>query len=285
MGLGLSYRHVDVFTDRPFAGNGLAVFLGGIDLPAEELLAVTAEMRQFESIFVAVDDERSRVTARIFTDEEELPFAGHPVIGAAAAAHERADGADADRAWTFSIAGREVEVTSRPSGSYFAAAMNQGVAELGEPLSGDASAPLVAALGLADGLTDELPLQVVSTGLPYLIVPVTPKGLDAARIETDDFEERLHAIGAKFVYVFDAGAREGRTWNNSGTLEDVATGSAAGPAAGYLLAHGMATAQEEIVVRQGRFLGRPSTMSVDLGPDGGLWVGGPVAPVATGRLD
>jgi trans-2,3-dihydro-3-hydroxyanthranilate isomerase len=285
MGLGLEYRHVDVFTDRPCAGNGLAVFFGGVDLPAGELLALTAEMRQFESIFVTVDDKRGLITARIFTDEEELPFAGHPVIGAAAAAHERSKDPEADRAWSFAIAGRDVEVTSRPSGPYFAAAMNQGAAELSEPLSGDASAGLVAALGLTEGSSSELPLQVVSTGLPYLIVPVTPEGLEVARIEVDDFQDRLHAAGAKFVYVFDAEAREGRTWNNSGTLEDVATGSAAGPAAGYLLAHDLATPDEPMVIRQGRFLGRPSTMSVDVDAAGDLWVGGPVAPVATGRLD
>ena len=284
MGLGLEYRHVDVFTDRPCAGNGLAVFFGGVELPAAQLLALTGEMRQFESVFVAVDGDRGLVTARIFTDEEELPFAGHPVIGAAAAAHERAGDADG-RSWTFAIAGRDVEVTSRPSGSYFAAAMNQGAAELAEPLDRDAAAGLASALGLTGGLLAELPAQVVSTGLPYLIVPVTSDGLEVARIEAADFEARLRAVGARFVYVFDADAREGRTWNNSGTSEDVATGSAAGPAAGYLLAHGIATPGEEIVIRQGRFLGRPSTMSIDVDASGDLWVGGPVAPVATGRLD
>jgi trans-2,3-dihydro-3-hydroxyanthranilate isomerase len=283
MGLDLEYRHVDVFTDRPYAGNGLAVFFGGTDLEAAELIALTAEMRQFESIFVAVDADRGVISARICTDEEELPFAGHPVIGAAAAIHEREGAVDAARSWTFVIAGREVEVTSQPSGGYFAATMNQGAAELSEPLSSAAGADLVSALGV--GAAGELPLQVISTGLPYLIVPVTPEGLEVAAIQVDDFEDRLAGVGAKFVYVFDPVSREGRTWNNSGTIEDVATGSAAGPAAAYLLAHGLAAAGDEIGLAQGRFLGRPSTMSVEVTAAGQIWVGGPVAPVAAGRLD
>ena len=126
MGLDLEYRHVDVFTDRPYAGNGLAVFFGGTDLEAVELIALTAEMRQFESVFVAVDADRARSRRGSSPTRRSCPSPGHPVIGAAAAAHERAGAGEAERTWTFVIAGREVEVTSRPSGDYFAAAMNQG---------------------------------------------------------------------------------------------------------------------------------------------------------------
>ena len=104
-------------------------------------------------------------------------------------------------------------------------------------------------------------MQVVSTGLPYLIVPVS-SGLDRARIAVGDFEERLANVGAKFVYVFDPDRREGRSWDNAGTVEDVATGSAAGPAAAFLIAHGLAGAAEKIVISQGRFLGRPSVIAV-----------------------
>ena len=128
-----------------------------------------------------------------------------------------------------------------------------------------------------------LPMQVVSTGLPYLIVPVQA-GLERARISHPGFEGLLSASGAKFVYVLDPDRPEGRTWDNAGRVEDVATGSAAGPAAGYLLHHGVRPAGEPILVHQGRFTGRPSTIEVRPGPDGRLWVGGPVAPVAAGRF-
>jgi len=90
--------------------------------------------------------------------------------------------------------------------------------------------------------------------------------------------------GAKFVYVLDPDRPEGRTWDNAGRVEDVATGSAAGPAAGYLLHHGVRPAGEPLLVHQGRFTGRPSTIEVRPGTDGRLWVGGPVAPVAAGRF-
>jgi predicted PhzF superfamily epimerase YddE/YHI9 len=78
--------------------------------------------------------------------------------------------------------------------------------------------------------------------------------------------------------------QEGRTWDNAGRVEDVATGSAAGPAAGYLMHHGVGPAGQPLVIHQGRFTGRPSTIEVRPGPDGRLWVGGPAAPVAAGRF-
>jgi trans-2,3-dihydro-3-hydroxyanthranilate isomerase len=282
---GLDFRHVDVFTDRPYAGNGLIVVFGGTGLRAEELLAIAREMRQFESIFVDLDAGRDVVTARVFTVEEELPFAGHPLIGAAAALHERIAPADAERSWVFAVAGRTLEVASHHHGDHYAAAMNQGRPTISAPLPTSTAAEFARVLNLKPGGARELPTQVVSTGLPYLIVPATADALSGARIVVDDLEARLAGVGAKFVYAFDPDRREGRTWDNSGVVEDVATGSAAGPAAAYLVEHELARPNEEIVLRQGRFAGRPSTMSVEPRADANLWVGGPVAPVARGRLD
>jgi trans-2,3-dihydro-3-hydroxyanthranilate isomerase len=281
----LDYRHVDVFAERPFAGNGLVVVFGGIALSADQLLSVTGEMRQFESIFLDIDADRVVITARIFTAEEELPFAGHPVIGAAAAVHERVAGVGAERSWVFRIAGREVEVTSRRTANYYAAEMNQGRAAFSAPVTGSTATSFLGALNLDRSDLRPLPMQVVSTGLAYLIVPVASDGLANARIVADDFEARLATIGAKFAYIFDPESREGRTWDNSGAVEDIATGSAAGPAVAYLLEHRLAEPNEEILLHQGRFVDRASTMSVTVRANGQLWVGGPVAPVASGRLD
>jgi trans-2,3-dihydro-3-hydroxyanthranilate isomerase len=162
--------------------------------------------------------------------------------------------------------------------------MDQGVPKLGPPLAGELAQAYRDALNLAPGqLHPALPMQVVSTGLPYLIVPVQ-SGLDSARISHPGFEGLLDASGAKFVYVLDPDRPEGRIWDNAGRVEDVATGSAAGPAAGYLLHHGVRPAGQPILVQQGRFTGRPSTIEVRPGSDGRLWVGGPVAPVAAGRF-
>lgn len=285
MGAATEFRHVDVFTEVPFTGNGLIVLFGSAaDARAEALISVTAEMRQFELILVDAQPEAGRISARIFTAEEELPFAGHPVIGAAAALHERHAAGEAARSWDFVIAGREIAVRSRRTAGYFEAEMNQGPPTLGPPLAGQLAAGLAGALGLAADDLHQLPMQVVSTGLPYLIVPVS-RGLDRARIVVEDFEERLARVGAKFVYVFDPREREGRSWDNAGAVEDVATGSAAGPAAAFLAAHGLAEPDERILISQGRFLGRPSVIAVAPDDRGELWVGGPVAPVARGVVD
>jgi trans-2,3-dihydro-3-hydroxyanthranilate isomerase len=280
---GLEYRHVDVFADAPFTGNGLiVVFAETGGLRTEALISLTAEMRQFELIVVDPEPEGDRVSARIFTAQEELPFAGHPVIGAAAALHERHAPNEPARSWVFVIAGREIAVHSQRTHRYYEAAMNQGFPTLGSPLADRTVAGFASALNLRSDELYPSPLRVVSTGLPYLIVPVTQRGLERARIVACDFEQRLAGVGAKFVYVFDPEAREGRTWDNAGAVEDVATGSAAGPAAAYLAAHGLTTQNEAINIRQGRFLGRPSKIGVAPDSGGELWVGGPVAPVARG---
>jgi PhzF family phenazine biosynthesis protein len=182
------------------------------------------------------------------------------------------------------IAGREVAVRSRRTERYYEAEMNQGLPTVGSPLTSRDAAAFADALGLDGADLYSLPMQVVSTGLPYLIVPVS-RGLERARIVVDDFEKRLARVGAKFVYVFDPDEREGRTWDNGGAVEDVATGSAAGPAAAYLAAHGLAAEDESIVINQGRFPGRPSQITVTPDSRGELWVGGPVAPVARGVVD
>jgi trans-2,3-dihydro-3-hydroxyanthranilate isomerase len=281
----LEFRHVDVFTEVPFTGNGLIVLFGSPgEVRAEALISVTAEMRQFELIIAEFQPKAGRVAARIFTAEEELPFAGHPVIGAAAALHERYTAAEPARSWVFVIAGRDITVRSRPARGYYEAEMNQGSPALDSPLTGQAAARFAGALGLSPDDLHRLPMQVVSTGLPYLIVPLA-SGLDRAHITVADFEERLASVGAKFVYVFDPAKREGRSWDNAGAVEDVATGSAAGPAAAWLAAHGLAAPGETIVINQGRFLGRPSMIAVTPDSQGGLWVGGPVAPVARGVVD
>lgn len=285
MTAALEFRHVDVFTDVPFSGNGLIVLFGETTgARAEALITLTVEMRQFESVLVDAEPETGRVSARIFTAEEELPFAGHPVIGAAAALHERHAPGERARSWVFAIAGREIAVRSKRTEGYYEAEMNQGPASVGSPPGDRDAVRLARAVGLDGGDLHGLPLQVVSTGLPYLIVPAAG-GLERARIAVEDFEEQLASVGAKFVYVFDPDGREGRTWDNAGAVEDVATGSAAGPAAAYLVAHGLAAHGEAIVIHQGRFAGRPSTIAVTPDARGELWVGGPVAPVARGVVD
>lgn len=280
----LPFRHVDVFSERPYAGNGLIVVFGGVENAADRLLAVAQELRQFETIFVEEPHDDVGVEARIFTVEEELPFAGHPVIGAAAALHERLASDEGERQWTFQIAGRSVAVTSSCHGDYFAATMNQGKPLVLRTVDGAQRSEFATALGLHERDLLPCPMQVISTGLPYLIVPVTTQGLERAHVAVRDLERRLGAVDAKFVYILDPAVPEGRTWDNVGAVEDIATGSAAGPVAAYLVQQGRLNASAEVALHQGRFLGRPSVINVKRLSGGDLLVRGAVAPVATGTI-
>ncbi len=283
----IDYHHVDVFADRPFTGNGLCVFTDvDIDaLPSAALLAITQEMRQFESIFLSPTDD-DKVVARVFTEEEELAFAGHPILGAAAVLHARHSATQDELRWRFSIAGRTIAVSTRRTAGIMHAEMNQGRAELVTTLTRPDLEKLVADLDLAAGdLHPTLQAQVITTGLPYLIIPVSHSGLARARILGSGFEAGLAAHGAKFVYVFDPERREGRTWDNHGRTEDVATGSAAGPAGALLMLQGLAEAGSAFTLEQGRFIGRPSKIHVRIDRSTReIYVGGPVARVASGTL-
>ena len=283
--LDLEYRHVDVFSRRALRGNGLVVVLNAAGLPAAMMRDVTREARQFETAFVTdVDLAAGSARLRIFTEDEELDFAGHPVLGAAAVLHTLLPVSGAEQTWALAVAQRTVAARTRGAAGWIDATMDQGVPHVGPAIAGKPGRAYSDALNLAPGqLHPALPMQVVSTGLPYLIVPVQD-GLERARISHPRFEELLAASGAKFAYVLDPDRPEGRTWDNAGRIEDVATGSAAGPAAGYLMRHGVRPHGESLLIHQGRFTGRPSTIEVRPEPDGRLWVGGPVAPVASGRF-
>lgn len=280
-----AFLHVDVFASGPLGGNGLTVFLPADGWPVAAMQRLTQEMKQFESIFLS-GISPAGAGARIFTVEEELPFAGHPVLGAAAVLH-RTQTPDADEgAWVLRLPGGEVKVTTRKLRGYFRAEMNQGAAVFARTLADAELSPILARLGLGPSdLADGLPAQVVSTGLPYLLVPLRPEALARARIEASDLEERLAVLGAKFVLVLDAVGRELRTWDNLGRVEDVATGSAAGPVAAYLMRAGLADPEQPLAIAQGRFVGRPSRIEVRRDSRGELRVSGEVWPVAHGALD
>jgi len=288
---GLPYRHVDVFAREAFSGNGLAVFPNAEGLSAKLMLRLTQELRQFESIFLAATAEPSVFDARVFTVEEELPFAGHPALGAGAVLHEvQAPAADV-ATFVLALPAGQVRLDSERIGQgAYRVAMEQERPTFGRMLREDEEAPFLDALNLEPENRDgRLPLEVVSTGLPYLIVPVTPNGLARARIRVADFDGLLEKIGAKFVYVFDAEGLEGRTWDNAGAVEDIATGSAAGPTGAYLVRHWVVEAEKPFVLRQGRFVGRPSEIRVEVAGSAALHtsvtVAGDVQMVGTGVIE
>ncbi len=283
-----TFRHVDVFTQTPFSGNGLTVFPQSAGLSAEQMQRITQEMRQFESIFLVATEDAHEIIALVFTVEEELDFAGHPVLGAACVLHERLRGAGERETWRLRLNRSVAPVTTERHAGWYTATMEQGAPTFGAVASPEMRAEYAAALSLAvDDLDEALPLQMVSTGLPYLLVPVR-SGLERARIAHPAFEALLGQIGAKFVYVFDPTTREGRTWDNAGLVEDVATGSAAGPTAAYLIRYGVAQPETELLLAQGRFVGRPSQIRARVAGTAaaitGVAVGGDVCMVGSGEI-
>jgi len=283
----LSFHHVDVFADQPFCGNGLIVFISE-RFPKDAIMAaLTREVRQFESIFLAPAASPGTYRARIFTMNEELPFAGHPILGAAAVLHAQQDTTVQDSDWSFALGERAVPVRSSRSDAGFSVEMSQGCPTLQIRIERDALADVMEGLGLcSDDLHPQLAAAVVSTGLPYLILPLRDStALASAEIVVADFETRLAHFGAKFVYVLDVQQREGRTWENNGSSEDSATGSAAGPVAAYLVDCGLAKTGELIKIRQGRFVNRPSHMVAKMGRESEITVCGDVVMIASGRFE
>jgi len=281
----LNLFHVDVFSAGPLSGNGLCVFLHTEGWSASSMQRLTQEMKQFESIFLA-EISPSGDSARVFTVEEELPFAGHPVLGAAAVLHHTQTPEAAEGTWRLRLAIGEVAASTTKIGTHYRAEMNQGVALIGDTIVGERLLPILDRLSLsAHDLVPGADPQVISTGLPYLIVPVRADALARAAIEGADLEAQLAALGAKFVLVLDVDGRELRTWDNLGRVEDVATGSAAGPVGAYLFGHGLADPALPIELAQGRFAGRPSTLMVRRDNGNNLFVSGDVWPVMQGVLD
>lgn len=256
---------VDVFSTEKLNGNGLTIFSDCDHLTSAEMLAWTQEMRQFESIFIQVKE--GQYHARIFTIEEELDFAGHPLLGLTYHLHH-AYGHQTEHDWLVYTNQKAIPLTSIKTATSFTATMDQGKPEFIYTLSGQEAATLYSALNLTPPDDATFGVEVISTGLPYVILPVASQ-LEHISFQVKDLAPLITPLGAKFLYVLDVESVEGRTWDNQGAIEDIATGSAAGPAAAYLFKHGL-MAHPEITLHQGRFLGRPSEINVKVeakGPD------------------
>ncbi|MFB9841925.1 PhzF family phenazine biosynthesis protein [Mucilaginibacter ginsenosidivorans] len=264
----LPYYHVDVFSDRPFSGNGLTVFTESEGLSKEAMLRLTQEMRQFESIFLQ-RIEGTKVRAYIFTVGEELDFAGHPVLGAAATLHDLYYPEKQKAEWEFVLNKKTVQVTTEKGEGSFKATMNQGRAEFGKELGETETDWLMDAISLnKDDLYEGCRPVIVSTGLPYLIVPLRRNGLQA-KIRVNDLEEKIRQLGAMFVGILDIPTLTIRTWDNLGSVEDIATGSLAGPSGAYLVKKGFQSSGTQIQLNQGVHLGRPSQLFVKTGMSSG----------------
>lgn len=280
----MKYFHVDVFSDKPYSGNGLSVFIETENLKKTFMQTVAQEMRQFESIFLNQINSNT-FRAFIFTMEEELDFAGHPIIGAAAILHDLYSIEKEQTNWTILLNAKSVNVTSVKHLNYYSVQMNQGKAEFGIVLSKNQEIDFLSFLNLKEeDKTDEMFCEVISTGLPYLILPIKANSLSKVKVTIPDLNKKLEQIGAKFFYVLDIENLQGRTWDNFGLVEDVATGSAAGPVGAYLVKNNLAKIDSQIILRQGNFLERPSEIKIVISRTADIYVEGDVCKIAIGEL-
>ncbi len=261
---------VDVFTDRALAGNSLAVFLDGRGLTTEQMQALAREMNLSETTFIlpgdSVAEKTGGVRVRIFTVQEELPFAGHPTLGTAFVLRGESDATTAPEEvrLNLNIGTVPVHFTEEEGRPVFGE-MTQKNPEFGAIHNVDDIAH-VTGLTAAD-FDSSVPIQTVSTGLPYTIVALRSlKTLQNLRLDLAAAAEYLARSGGKFFYfvcreTVDPKARlHARMIFYNG--DDPATGSAAGCCAAWMVAHRVAVSDERVLIEQGLEVHRPSSIFV-----------------------
>ena len=247
-----TYRYVivDVFTDRPLAGNQLAVFTDGRAIPEEHLQPLARELNLSETVFVLPKRGDGHVRIRIFTPAGELPFAGHPVLGTA---------------FVLGAPLQLIEIKLETEAGLVPVLLEREGARIAfgrmsQPLPAwrpyEREAELLTALGVE---RSELPVEAYDLGPGFaLVMLATPERVSALAPDLAALER--HELG---VYCF---ARDGERWRtrmfapSHGVAEDPATGSAAGPLAVHLARHGLVPFGEEIEIDQGLEIGRPSRL-------------------------
>jgi trans-2,3-dihydro-3-hydroxyanthranilate isomerase len=265
---------LDVFTDRRFAGNPLAVVLDAAGLETATMQAIAREFNLSETVFVLPPDRpAARARLRIFTPANELPFAGHPTVGTAVLLGRIDGGADREFVLDETVGPIPCRVRSSGPDSGRAAFVLPRLPEK------DADAPAAAEMAESLGLSaDDIalaqgPAERWSAGNPFWIVPI--RSLDAmsrCAVDRQRFD-RVFSRGARAAVFLvsretaDAGnAFHARMFAPAfGILEDPATGSAAAAFAGYLAAHGgYADGGHEVRIEQGYEMGRPSLIELTL---------------------
>ncbi len=262
----LAMVQVDVFTDCALEGNSLAVFLDGRDLSTELMQSIAREMNLSETTFILPDDpakERDKgVRVRIFTVQEELPFAGHPTLGTAFVLRGQTGAAEVSMNLNVgTVPVRFEEKTGQP----VFGEMTQRNPTFG--ITHDRT-EVARVLGLAPGDFDAtLPIQTVSTGVPFTIAPIAKLSkLQNLQIDLRRALEYLEDRGSKFFYFVcregvDPNARlHARMIFYNG--EDPATGSAAGCCAAWAVAQGIVASDERVLIEQGIEMHRPSRIFV-----------------------
>jgi trans-2,3-dihydro-3-hydroxyanthranilate isomerase len=269
------YVFADVFTDVPFAGNQVAVFTDAREIPEEQLQPLAREINFSETVFVypAAGDGHARI--RIFTPALELPFAGHPVLGTA---FVLGGPLQLEELWLETGAGIVPVRLERDGSRIVFGWMRQ------PPLtfeSYDDADALLALLGVEEA---GLPVELYRQGPGHVLVEL---GSPEAVAELQPDMGALRRLNPNGTCCF---ARDGEGWKSRvfvpahGVDEDPATGSAAGPLALHLARHGRIGFGDEVEIRQGVEMGRPSTLHAVARSPEEIEVGGSAVVVARGEF-
>jgi trans-2,3-dihydro-3-hydroxyanthranilate isomerase len=287
----LPFVWLDVFTDRPLEGNQLAVFTDARGLSKEQMQAIALETKLSETTFVIPREpevEREKgVRVRIFTVDEELPFAGHPTLGTATVLRGTSG---ADTIWLDLEAGK-IPVNFRDENGLPFGEMRQRDPEF---LAKHKVEEVARVTGLAPSDIDSnLPIQTVSTGIPFTIVPVRSLAtLQKLNFEWNRASEYIERMKSGFFYFIAPGAVNPKTDMHVRMIfyggEDPATGSAAGCAASWMVKYGVAKPGQKVAIEQGLECRRPSRLIVSAEKVGDkitdVRVGGTAVTVIRGEL-
>lgn len=295
------YQLVDVFTQRRFGGNQLAVFLNGSQVHENEMLTIARELNLSETTFVFPPEEKSNdFKVRIFTPGGELPMAGHPTIGTAfllAKTMVPSRGAYAKTLKLEEGVGVIPVEINMENGQPTIITMTMPDAVFHAPLLETALFAELIGINEVD-LALEFPIQTVSCGVPYLFIGVKSLAImKKVKFRLDVWDKVRDQYNPGFVYVFCMETElptshvHGRMFApEAGILEDPATGSANGPLGAYLVKHGIvkATDTTTIISEQGFEMGRPSILYITVHRHGSLIskieLGGYTVAVGQGEL-
>ena len=256
----------DVFSSKPLEGNSLAVFSDARGLTDSEMQAIAKEMNLSETTFILPRDPATErecgIRVRIFTTEEELPFAGHPTLGTAFAL--RGDSGQSQIVLALNVGKVPVRFEEKAGQPPFGE-MTQVDPVFGLQHDGETVA---RATGLrVEDFDSALPIETVSTGVPFIITPLRSLAvIKDLRLQLDRGAEYLDKTGGKFFYfvsretVDPASTLHARMLFYNG--EDPATGSAAGCTAAWMVAHRVVEADRQVLIEQGIEIGRPSRIFV-----------------------
>lgn len=300
---GRRYLQYDVFTDKPLAGNQLAVFTDTAGLTADQMQAMTRETKFSECTFVQpAEAAGTDLRLRIFGPANEMQFAGHPVIGSTFALADDGAIAAGRSEFTFGlgIGPTLVELEWATDGADRTERLKFAWMTQQKPTYGPifpAPASLAGALGIdASAIRPNTPPQEVSCGSPFMFVPLVSRAaVDQAVIDTRAaaaaFESAKLTRRGLFIFTTEQGPDGATIYSRMmGANEDPATGSASGPLGCYLIKHGLVAPDKAgaIVSSQGVKMGRPSRIHIKLDVQGTevtrVRVGGTSVLVGEGRL-